>query len=86
MPDHSAGFFFSKDGKSFHARRSSRESVLRMLETFSPGIVLWSVQGGDICRRLGLPEPPVLPEAQAKQELEKLFGSDLFEVRRHGPS
>ena len=75
MADHTAGPFYADEGRSFHMKRTSKEAVLRQLQDFSPGIVLWAVQGGDICKRLGQPEPPVLPEGEAKAELERLFGN-----------
>ena len=81
MAQHAAGPFYAKDG-SFHMVRTGRESVLRMLADFSPKIVLWSVQGGDLCRRLGQPEPPLLSDRQARHELEKLFGK--LEGGSHG--
>ena len=74
MTEHIAGPITSKDGSSFHMVRTGRESVLLQLQHFAPATVLWAVQGGDICKRLGRPEPPILSDRQAMHELEKLFG------------
>ena len=74
MIRHVAGPFYTKGRKSFHMVSATRESVLRQLKDFSPRIVLWSVQGGAICKRLRQPEPPLLSDSEARKELEKLFG------------